>query len=216
MASTVVIAFGAMLLAGGLYLGREPFLRGIGDYLVVRDELQPADVIHVIAGEDYRTEYAIQMYKEGYGRRLFFTGGWCQFHRYNHGEHGKALALAQGVPPEAIVTDEAAVTSTYSETVRLQAWIASSGVAVRSVIVVSDAYHMRRARWTARRVLGQDIAVQMAPVPFERSPYRRDWWRDEESRHLVRAEYEKIVYYYARYQLSWGPLKAWLASLDRE
>jgi uncharacterized SAM-binding protein YcdF (DUF218 family) len=212
----IVIGIIVLLLAGGLYLGRETLLRAIGDYLVVRNELQPADVIHVIAGDDYRTDYAIQLYKQGYGRRLFFTGGWCQFHDYDHGEHGRALALAQGVPFEAIVTDDAAVTSTYSETVRLKAFIDASADRVRSVIVVSDAHHTRRARWTARRVLGQGITVQMAPVPFESSPYRQDWWTEEMSRRLVKAEYQKIVYYHARYQLSWGPLRAWLASLDRE
>lgn len=220
MASTVAVTVVALLTVG-LYLRREAILLGIGDYLVVRDQIKPADVIHVIAGEDYRTEYAIQLYQQGYGRRLFFTGGWCQFHHYDHGAHGRALALAHGVPPEAIIIDDAAVTSTYAEAVRLEAWIASAserapGERVRSVIVVSDAHHMRRARWTARRVLGRSVSVQMAPVPFERTHYRRDWWEDEGSRRLVKDEYLKLVYYHARYQLSWGPLKTWLASLDRE
>ena len=53
----------------------EQWLLLIGDFLIVQDSLQPATVIHVIAGEDYRTDYAIQLYKEGYGKTLFFTGG---------------------------------------------------------------------------------------------------------------------------------------------
>jgi hypothetical protein len=73
---------------------------------------------------------------------------------------------------------------------------------------------MRRARWTTQRLLGDEIQVQMAPVPFEVSPYQRRWWTDEASRKYVKDEYLKLAYYVARYQLSWGPLKAWLASLD--
>ena len=116
-----VVSFAVVALAAGLiYLGREAVLLAIGDYLVTGDPLQPADVIHVIAGEDHRAEYAIALYKRGYGRRLFFTGGWCKVHGYDHGEHAQALALAQGIPREAIATDSALVTSTYSETVQAE------------------------------------------------------------------------------------------------
>jgi len=204
------------LLAGGLYGRREALLLAMGDYLVIEEALQPADVIHVIAGDDYRTDEAIRLYQQGYGKRIFFTGGWCRFHEYDHGEHGKSLALARGVPPEAIVTDDARVTSTYSEMVRLKAFIDASADPIRSVIVVTDAHHTRRARWTARRVLGKGVAVRMAAPPFEDTPFRRDWWTDEASRRLVRAEYQKIIYYHARYRWGRGPLRDWLASLDRE
>jgi hypothetical protein len=54
----------------------------------------------------------------------------------------------------------------------------------------------------------------MAPVPFEMSPYQRRWWTDAASHRYVKDEYQKLAYYVARYQLSWGPLKEWLASFD--
>ena len=46
------------LVALSIILFRERWLALIGDFLVVPDTLKPADVIHVIAGEDYRTDYA--------------------------------------------------------------------------------------------------------------------------------------------------------------
>jgi uncharacterized SAM-binding protein YcdF (DUF218 family) len=205
-----------LLLCAALFLAREQVLSAIGGFLVIRDELQPADVIHVIAGPDDRADYAIRLYKQGYGKQLFFTGGWCTFHCLYHGQHGRELALQQGVPSEAIAIDDLQVTSTYSEGVRLKEFIAQSAAPIRSVIVVSDAYHMRRARWTIRRLLGQGVRVQMAPVPFEASPYQRRWWTDSASRKYVYNEYLKIAYYVARYQLSWGPVREWLASLDVE
>jgi uncharacterized SAM-binding protein YcdF (DUF218 family) len=202
------------VLGAAIFLLMEPVALAIGDWLVVRDEPRPADVIHVVAGEDGRTDYAIQLYQQGYGRQLFFTGGWCVFHDFYHGQHGRELALQQGVPPEAIATDDSRVTGTFSEAIRLKRFIDQSQVPIRSVIVVSDAYHMRRARWTYQKVLGDHIRVQMAPVPFDASPYKRRWWNDTASRAYVKNEYLKTLYYYARYQLSWGPVKEWLASLD--
>jgi len=197
-------------------LFHEKWMMFIGDFLIVEDDLKPADVIHVIAGDDYRTDYAIQLYKQGYGNGLFYTGGWCIFHNYYHGAHAQEVSLAQGVPSVAIAFDEATVTSTYSEAERLKEWISNSPTPVRSVIVVSDPFHMRRAQWTYRRVLGDGIEVQMAPVPFEQTPFQRDWWKDPGSRRYVRDEYQKYLYYVVRYQFSRGKFQEWLISLDRE
>jgi uncharacterized SAM-binding protein YcdF (DUF218 family) len=212
----ICILVAVVVLGTTLFLAREPILLATGDLLVVQDELHPADVIHVIGGPDDRTDYAIQLYKQGYARQLFFTGGWCTFHNYYHGQHGRERALEQGIPLEAVAIDDLRVTSTYSEAVKLKEFLAGSATPMRSVIIVSDAHHMRRARWTYRQVLGNRIGVQMAPVPFELSPYQRRWWTDGESRHLVWNEYRKILYYYARYQLTWGPVREWLASLDQD
>jgi uncharacterized SAM-binding protein YcdF (DUF218 family) len=206
----------AILVCATLFLFRSQILLAVGDFLVIRDDLQPADVIHVIAGRDERTDYAIELYQQGYGEQIFFTGGWCTSHGYHHGEHARELALEREVPAEAIAIDDSLVTSTYSETAKLREHIAQSSRPIRSVIVVSDAYHMRRARWTARRLLGDEISVQMAPVPFDLLPHQRRWWTDDETRQYVKDEYLKLAYYYARYQLSWGPMKTWLASLDRD
>ena len=184
----------------------------IGNYLVIRDDIYPVDIIHVIAGDDYRTDYALQLYKQGYAKYIFFTGGWCKYHGYYHGEHAQELALSQGVLEEAIIYDDSLVTSTYDETALLTAWITESQIPISSVIVVSDPFHMRRARWTAQHLLGDEVEILMAPVPFEQTPYKQQWWTDSVSRNYVKNEYIKSVYYFFRYQLSMD----WLASLDTE
>jgi uncharacterized SAM-binding protein YcdF (DUF218 family) len=216
MKAILIITLPIVLLGTTLFLIHERILLAVGDFLVIQDELQPADVIHVISGPDDRTHYAIQLYRQGYARQIFFTGGWCTFHNYYHGQHGQQRALEQGVPPEAIALDDSQVTSTYDEALRLKEYIAGSQTPIRSVIVVSDTFHMRRARWTYRHLLGDQVSIQMAPVPFELSPYQRRWWTDDKSRQYVKEEYVKLAYYYARYQFGVGPLGKWLASLDRE
>lgn len=201
-----------VLLSSLLWLALRPALLAVGGALVVEDDLQPVDVIHVISGPNYRIDYSVQLYQQGYGKQLFYTGRGTQTYIQ------KRRAVRQGVPQEAIVTDGSWVTSTYSEALRLQALIVQregSGSPIRSVIVTSDAYHMRRARWAYRQVLGDQVRLQMAPVPLEASPYRREWWTHPRSREHVRDEYLKLAYYYARYKLFRGPIRSWLASLDR-
>jgi len=212
----IKIIVGLGFLSVLLILFHEQWLLPIGNYLVIEDTLQPADVIQVIAGEDYRTDYAIQLFKEGDAETLFYTGGWCNLHLYYHGEHAKEISLAAGVPLESIAIDDSPVTSTYMEAERLKEWISHSARPIRSVIVVSDPFHMRRVNWTYRWVLGDQIRVQMAPVPFDRTPYQRAWWKDPESRKYVQDEYRKYIYYMVRYQFSGGKFQEWLASFDTE
>ena len=85
---TASITASVALLGAMAFLFREPVMLAIGDYLVIQDDLKPADVIHVIAGPDDRTDFAIQLHRQGYGKQIFFTGGWCSYHGYRHGEHG--------------------------------------------------------------------------------------------------------------------------------
>jgi uncharacterized SAM-binding protein YcdF (DUF218 family) len=194
----ILIGLGILGLAA-LILFREQLLQSLGDHLIIEDKLYPADVIHVIAGDDYRTDHAIELYHQGYGKILFFTGGWCKGEDYRHGEHAQERSLAQGVPLEAIAYDDVEVDSTYSEALRLKAWIGQSPIPIHSVIIVSDPFHMRRARWAYRKVLGDEILVLMAPVPFGQFPYQRVWWTDPESWRYVRDEYIKMLYYLLRY-----------------
>lgn len=209
-----VVILSAVLLGAIVFLFKERILLAVGDYLIIQDELKPVDVIHVIAGDDYRTNYAIQLYKQGYAKYIFFTGGLCQFHGYYHGVNGQRLALQQGIPPEAIALDDSSVTSTYSEIVRLKTWMDQNQTPIRSVMVVSDPFHMRRARWAYRQVLGKKVNIVMAPVPFDQTPYQRQWWLDKASQRYVKDEYTKSIYYVLRYQLSWGKFREWLAAFD--
>jgi uncharacterized SAM-binding protein YcdF (DUF218 family) len=184
----------------------------IGDSLVISDNLYPVDVIHVIAGEDYRTQYAIQLYKQGFAKMIFFTGGWCVQHKYFHGVHALELALEEGIPSQAIVYDDSPVSSTYDEALLFQKYLVSTQPTFHSVMVVSDPYHMRRVQWTYRRILGKGFTALMAPVPFDQTPFAEQWWSDAPSRRYVREEYQKMVYYFFRYQLN----LSWLAGLDKD
>lgn len=211
-----VITVFLVIIGLASFVTYERILIAIGDFLIIQDQLQPADVIHVIAGDNHRTDYAIILYKKGYSKKIFFSGGLCKFHNVYHGQQGKMRSLKMGLPIEAIAIDESKVTSTYSEALRLKEFIKGSKETIRSVIVVSDIYHMYRSHWTYRKVLDSQIKIQMAPVPFDQSPFQARWWTDKRSRKMVKNEYLKLGYYFARYHLSRGRLKDWLASLDKE
>ena len=177
----------ALLLAG------ETILSAIGGFLVVeQDDLQPADVIHVLGCSNDRHDYAVQLYQRGYAQRLFVTG--CSFD-----EHRERV-IALGVRPEDISPDASWATSTYEEALELEELL-EEGAALRSVIVVSSPYHMRRAQYAFNKVLGDRVTRQFAPVPFEMTRYEQRWWTDGRSRSMVVKEYLKIMGYLVKYGL---------------
>lgn len=211
------IAIGLAVACLLLFVFREQWLMAIGNFLIVEDDLHPANVIHVIAGENYRIDYAIQLYHQGYGKKIFLTGGgWCPTHHVVHEGEWRQRSLDQGVLPEDIIIDSSRIMSTYQEAELLKSWIEESPAPIRSVIVVSDPFHMRRARWTFSKVLENHIEVQMSPVTFNQLPFQKEWWKDAESRKYVLEEYQKLIYYLARYQLSRGRFNEWLISLEHE
>jgi uncharacterized SAM-binding protein YcdF (DUF218 family) len=208
---SLLLLIAVFLLFFALMKIREQIELRVGNFLIVQDSPAPADIVHVIAGDDYRTEYAIQLYKQGLARTIFFTGGWCTNHKYYHGVHGMQLALQEGVPQEAIAYDDSPVFSTYDETVLLKKYLDKNLPASQSIIVVSDPFHMRRARWTNEMVFGKGMKIIMLPVPFEKTPFLLRWWTDVASRRYVGDEYKKMIFYYFRYQLGW----TWMKFLDK-
>jgi uncharacterized SAM-binding protein YcdF (DUF218 family) len=123
--------------------------------------------------------------------------------------------MSDGVPEEAIILDDKAINSTYQEAERLKEYIDAHPDQVKTIIVVTDAFHTRRAKWAYQKVLGDKIKILMAPVPYDKTGYTRNWWSSSVSRKMVVEEYFKFTFYIFRYQLTSGSLQKWLAQFDK-
>ncbi len=203
-----------LLLALALLLAK-PILRGIGDFLIVSDELQKADLITALSGAEYRTAYASELCAKHLAPKMFLTGGYNELDARYDSEWAKYIATTYGVPAGDIYTDEASLTSTYEEAKHLKAFLDAHPGEFNTIIVVTDAYHTRRARWAYEQVLGDEVTILMAPVPFDQAGYTSSWWRFSASRQMVAQEYFKYVFYRFRYQWTSGFFQDWLAKFDR-
>lgn len=180
--------------------------------LVVRDESARADVILVLSGaSEYveRTRYAAELFAHGVAPKIVLTndnlrGGWNSEQQRNpyFVERAAEELRRAGVPGAQIEALPEPVASTYDEAVRLRAYASERGV--KSVVVVTSAYHSRRAAWTMRRVLGgSGVRVQSAPVAaagaYQQTPGAFSWWLSARGWRSVAPEYPKLVYYWLRY-----------------
>lgn len=186
-----------------------------GRFLVVGAEMpERTDLCHVLASSKVRTIYAARLYHQGLCGVMFLTGGY-ETRTTSIAAQQRAVLLDQGVPEKDIVIDETDVFSTYAEIERLKIVIENGALpVVATVSLVSEPYHMRRARMVATWLLDPDITIQMAAVPFDETPLSRFWLEDSHSRNTVIREYVKLVYYQLRYRLRSTPVGNWLVSLE--
>ncbi len=167
------------------------------------------------SGADYRTDYAIELYKQGFTSKLFFTGGYSDKNHRIEAEWSRRLALDAGAPEDAVIIDTSEVVSTYQEALRLRSFLDLHPGTISTIMIVTDPYHTRRAKWAYKTIFGDQLKVRMVPVPFERTNLSKTWWKDAESRKMVWNEYVKLVFYVIRYEISAGELKTWLTRFDK-
>jgi uncharacterized SAM-binding protein YcdF (DUF218 family) len=178
--------------------------------LVVRADLPRADALLVLSGSSNyveRARWAARLYREGRAPLILLTddgeqGGWSTLEQRNpfFVERAAEELNREGVPADKIEVLPGVVSSTYEEAATLRAYAASHGL--RSVLVVTSAYHSRRALWTLRRVLeGSNVAVGVdaPPAGVAESPAPATWWTRPRGWQMVACEYPKIVYYHLRY-----------------
>lgn len=183
-----------------LLVARESILLGVGNFLIAGDELQPADLIHVLGGDVERIDYGIALHQQDYGGKILFTGGRVEIPLANmtYSRLAREYAQARGIPPESILPLESTATSTFEEVLELQHVLASDS-SLQTLLIVSSPYHLRRARWIFEKALQPRVQLRFVPVPFERSRHKQRWWTTELSLQAVVNEYLKIPFYLLKY-----------------
>jgi uncharacterized SAM-binding protein YcdF (DUF218 family) len=177
--------------------------------LILRADLQQADAVVVLGGSSTyveRTRVAAKLFKEGRAPKIILTndgqqGGWSQEEQRNpfFVERAAKELEAAGVPAGNIEVLPQLVKSTYDEARLLRGY--SVEHRLRSVLIVTSAYHSRRALWTLRRVFegsGIELGIESPPAGWQ-TPAPATWWLHPRGWRFVAGEYVKLVYYHLNY-----------------
>lgn len=202
-----------LLAAAALVVAWPPLAWGAALWLAAgagRPAAPKADALVVLAGSSTyaeRARKAAALFAEGRAPLVVLTndnlvGGWSESEQRNplFVERAAGELRRAGVPREKIEIVWRPVASTYEEAVRVREHAAERGL--RSLLVVTSAYHSRRALWTFARVFrGAGVGVELEAVaPGEQSPGPAAWWLSGLGWRMVAGEYFKLVYY----RLSYG------------
>ena len=169
----------------------------------LEDTGEKADCILVLGSTKaakYRVPVAAQAYKAGRASKIMLCGGKLRDFpdgKYSEAEHMRKAALELGIPEEHLILEDSSqdtVENILFALVELQRtfWLNK----VRSVLLVTTAYHMRRSLAIARYLFPEHIAV--IPCPANDTNTRRDNWMDTSvGTQRAKAEAMKLVSYVA-------------------
>jgi uncharacterized SAM-binding protein YcdF (DUF218 family) len=194
----VFIAIFGLLLA--LAITHSLWLESIGKFLIVSDELYPADVLVILGGGGQdRVDHGVKLYKSGYASKIIITGMPIQLPGITTTWPNLAMnsALSMGVPENAIIIEERP-TSTYEDAEYVKEDMIKGNL--KSAIIVSSAYHIRRARMIFKKVFNdqEDVTLMFSPSDSEQFQIHR-WWTREDELIIVVIEYCKLVRYFFKY-----------------
>ncbi len=117
-----------------------------------------------------RVDEAVRLYRKGLVPRIVMSGGVEPENGLSEADVMRARAEASGVPAEAIVVDEAGVTT--AATVRNAARLMREG-GMRSALVVSHYYHEPRARMLFDRA---GVKAYTVPATMRRRLLKEPWF----------------------------------------
>jgi uncharacterized SAM-binding protein YcdF (DUF218 family) len=187
-----------------------PLLAWIGaKLLIVKNEFQSADAILVLSGSATyleRADWAARLYRQGRAPVVVVTNeglmsGWSSIEERNPYFYELEIKELQqrGVPAANIRVILETVTGTYEESLQLCHYATTHQL--KRVLVVTSAYHSRRALWSLRRACrGTEIEIGIdSPPPGWQTPSPGFWWGYRWGWRVVAGEFVKIVYYRLRY-----------------
>jgi uncharacterized SAM-binding protein YcdF (DUF218 family) len=167
-----------------------------GTWLIASESPAPADAIVVLAGNaPDRLPHALELRAQGYAHLLVVSNERV----HTHGLESTWLAIheaglsAPDLPDsDLLVLDDPPPESTGDEARRAAALLAERGA--RSALLVTDAFHSRRADLLFRAAFAkQGLTVRSTPAPdaFDLPAY---WAHPLPARRVV-EEYAKLVYW---------------------
>jgi uncharacterized SAM-binding protein YcdF (DUF218 family) len=202
----LVAATVLLLLVILAFAFRAPILTRIADFLIINDELQPADAIFLLSSDVNTRPFRVaELYKQGFAPIIVI----CRAEDTPVVELGLvandtdiAVGVMEklGVPPEKIIilTIPGGVTSTFDEAAAFRQYVEANQV--RRIILVTSAFHTRRASWIVDKALsGLPITLETAAVPYADFD-QTTWWQNETGLITLNNEYIKLFFYLFKYR----------------
>jgi uncharacterized SAM-binding protein YcdF (DUF218 family) len=181
-----------IILIGFTYL----LLRGVGAYLIVADEMEPAKAVVVLSGgTESRMREALRLYNDNFGDVVILTetGEEIADLEVLHSFDMRIQLMNNGVPSGNILITSIEVSSTVDEAKAVLDLMSRRQLS--SAIVVTDPYHTRRTRKIFNDIFqGSNIDLFIRPV---RGSWfnSRSWFLSPQGWQFTILEYLKLIGY---------------------
>ena len=189
----ITLVVTAVVITGGLsyYLGPDDIAGCRTPVAVFGDRCEKVDAIVAISGGDTaaRAEEAIRLYKDGWSDRLIFSGAALDRSGPSNARAMQKRALEAGVPNTSIMIEE---DSESTEENAIKTVELTKSLHLERVLLVTSAYHQRRASLHFERAFGATAVIVNHPVAND-NQWSSWWWMTPYGWWLGIGEVAKIV-----------------------
>jgi hypothetical protein len=164
----------------------------------------------VLAGRDCRKIFALELLEQGWASTILLSVDRFEIRRFSQLRLPASLdllAIASKTEPRCRhyfvkfdsrtpEVQRIAVSrfGTWREILAFSQWLTTHGP-IRSAIVVSSGFHLKRIRMCCRRLVCESTRLTFVAVPDESKYLRQGWWRNSKARKLVLSELLKVTIY---------------------
>lgn len=192
-----ILRIGGLLAVVSLAVFIGGFLRFADSVATLAPPSNPkADAIVVLTGGYQRIDQAVELLRAGSGRRLLISGA----HPSTSPARIRKMTQSSTDLFNCCVDIGYDALDTIGNASEITRWIHDKGY--RSVLVVTNNYHMQRSLMELRRV---DHATEFIPYPVVNSDMKStDWYADPDMLRTLLIEYGKTLIVYVRHLAGWG------------
>ncbi|OGM18278.1 hypothetical protein A2686_03705 [Candidatus Woesebacteria bacterium RIFCSPHIGHO2_01_FULL_38_10] len=175
--------------------------KAITNFIFASDKPTKADLV-IIPGSSHHQlpKKAVFLYKNGFCKKLLFTGGYSPKISKKECDFGKDIALKSGVPLKAIYF-EGVSQNTKENAFESFKLTRKHKLKHKRLLLVCKPYHARRLKMTFANFF-PNSQLFMIPVKDERDITKHNWWKNKDKIEKVMEEIGKISEYFLKGDLS--------------
>ena len=190
---SIVAAFVVVVIGLSIYLTPNDF-SSCADHPSSDAPCTKSDAIVAVSGGDTaaRTEEAIKLYQNEWAPKLVFSGAAQDKSGPSNAEAMRRQAIKAGVPDEDIIIEEASATTKQNAENTGTIFTENN---IESVILVTSAYHQRRASLEFESRLEGKVTLKNHPV-LQDNQWSGFWWLTPTGWYSAVGEFVKIIAFY--------------------
>lgn len=170
----------------------------ITDFIFVKDEVEPSDVILIPGGSHVQLiEEAARLYKLGLAPYILPSGGKNKkLEKYkSEWEFLVEKGIELGVPREAFLKEDKA-TNTFENAQFSLEVLKEKDIKFNKIILVCKNFHSRRCYLTYAVVFPKNVDIKVSSVVDGKNIHNDDWYLDDKKIDIIMSEVEKIGKYF--------------------
>ena len=188
-----------------IYLFHGEILSNYAKFFHSSDYTKGADAVLILSGNPAtRVERAVELYQDGYAKKIMFTSAIHMGNKYHHifktqsDMVKEALDFDKIVDYEMVPSTKGGATSTFDEAYDLAQYVIKNNL--KHIIIVTDDFHTARSIYAFNKIFDMlELNTKLEIAGAKNNSFNEtNWWHSEVGLSMYILEPIKFMFYFFR------------------